>query len=227
MIVIVFLIILAVLILSHELGHFLVARRAGVKVEEFGLGFPPRLLSKKKKGTIYSLNLIPLGGFVRLKGEDGQDKEKGSLSVQPIWRQMLIVVAGSLANFLLAWFVLVVIFYQGLTMVSEMPESWFQEKPPAPQLIIGEVVKDSAAEKSGLAPGDIILDFSAEQQFQDFTLSHKGQEVVLKIKHKNQEEIKKIVLAKEEPALGVAVVKAVKAKMTLWRSMMVAGEMVW
>ena len=79
--IIAFLLILGILVFAHELGHFIYAKRAGVKVEEFGFGFPPKIVSKKIGETVYSINAIPLGGFVRLLGEDGKktdDKNKSS-----------------------------------------------------------------------------------------------------------------------------------------------------
>ncbi|OGD50396.1 hypothetical protein A2608_03520 [Candidatus Azambacteria bacterium RIFOXYD1_FULL_44_10] len=73
MTIIIFIIVLAILILVHEFGHFIIAKRAGLVVEEFGFGFPPRIFSFKKGDTIYSINLLPLGGFVKILGEDGKE----------------------------------------------------------------------------------------------------------------------------------------------------------
>ncbi|MFA5532579.1 MAG: site-2 protease family protein, partial [Candidatus Shapirobacteria bacterium] len=71
---IIFIVALSVLVLVHEWGHFIAARKTGVKVEEFGLGLPPRMIGKKIRGTIYSLNWLPIGGFCKLYGEDGDGK---------------------------------------------------------------------------------------------------------------------------------------------------------
>lgn len=84
-----FLVVLLVLVLAHEAGHFWVAKWSGMRVEEFGFGFPPRLFSREKKGTIYSFNAIPLGGFVRIAGENGEERGEGtfaSASFQNAWR---------------------------------------------------------------------------------------------------------------------------------------------
>ncbi len=104
---IVFVLIFSVLILIHELGHFVMAKRAGIKVEEFGFGLPPRIWGKKKGETIYSINLIPFGGFVRMLGEDSRDKKmlenKRSFIAQPMRARVKVIVAGVTMNFLLAY----------------------------------------------------------------------------------------------------------------------------
>ncbi|MDX9970864.1 MAG: site-2 protease family protein [Candidatus Gracilibacteria bacterium] len=104
---IVFILIFSVLILIHELGHFVMAKRAGIKVEEFGFGLPPRIWGKKKGETIYSINLIPFGGFVRMLGEDSRDKKmlenKRSFIAQPMRSRVKVIVAGVTMNFLLAY----------------------------------------------------------------------------------------------------------------------------
>lgn len=114
-----FIVILVLLILSHELGHFVFAKLKGVKVEEFGFGFPPRLLSLKKGETIYSLNLLPLGGFVKIFGEDGPPPASTVISAgsgqapaegqafysKPASSRALILSAGVIFNFLLAWII--------------------------------------------------------------------------------------------------------------------------
>ena len=103
----VFILVLTILVLVHELGHFLVAKRLGIKVEEFGFGFPPRVIGKKVGETIYSINLLPVGGFVKLFGEDnaggGSIQQKDATPVgeisraffaRPLWQRMAVVVAG-------------------------------------------------------------------------------------------------------------------------------------
>ncbi len=122
---IIFIVIFSVLILIHELGHFVAAKRANVKVEEFGFGLPPRLWGFKKGETIYSINWIPFGGFVRMLGEDSSTKEaqtnKRSFANQSLRTQAWIVVAGVVMNFLLAFVLLTVGFWIGIEplMVDE------------------------------------------------------------------------------------------------------------
>lgn len=98
----IFILILSFLVIIHELGHFVVARWAGIKVEEFGLGYPPKLLTvfKDKLGTIYTLNWLPFGGFVRLFGEDSVEATQGSFVSKPAWKRMAVILAGAAVNFL-------------------------------------------------------------------------------------------------------------------------------
>ena len=124
--IIVFILVFSILILVHELGHFWMAKRAGIEVKEFGFGLPPRIWGwrrKKKKGqreegTLYSLNWIPFGGFVRMLGEDATDptmmRKKRSFIAQPMRLRVKVVIAGVVMNFLLAWILLTVGFTVGM-----------------------------------------------------------------------------------------------------------------
>src|SRR4029078_2062849 len=108
--VIIFIIILSILVMIHEFGHFIMAKRSGIGVEEFGFGLPPRLWGKKVGETIYSINWLPFGGFVRLVGEDPTDKKrdaKNSFYTKSLWQRSKVVVAGVFMNLILV----VVIFY--------------------------------------------------------------------------------------------------------------------
>ena len=92
---IIFIIVLAILILSHEFGHFIAAKKAGIRVDEFAFGFPPRLWSIKKGETEYSLNLFPIGGFVKIKGEGGEEAQSpDSFAGKAVWRRSAIISAG-------------------------------------------------------------------------------------------------------------------------------------
>src|SRR3989338_5802096 len=103
--ILVFLLILSVLVLIHEAGHFFVARKFGIKVEEFGFGFPQRLFGKKIGETIYSINLLPFGGFVKLTGEDSEEanvKDHKNFASKKPYQRILILFAGVFMNLLLA-----------------------------------------------------------------------------------------------------------------------------
>src|SRR3990167_9173585 len=103
-----FLLILSVLVFIHELGHFLSARYFGIDVEEFGLGIPPRAWGKKIGKTLYSLNWLPIGGFVKIKGEDFDDfdpKDKTNFLSKKPWQQGVVLIAGVVMNFILAVFI--------------------------------------------------------------------------------------------------------------------------
>ena len=109
---IIFILVLGILILTHEWGHFITARKSGLTVEEFGFGFPPRIFSIKRGETLYSINLLPLGGFVKILGEDGTEPDNPkSFSSKPVGIRSLIIASGVFMNFLLAALLLVMGFY--------------------------------------------------------------------------------------------------------------------
>lgn len=158
--VIIFLIILAVLILVHEFGHFIVAKKSGIRVDEFGLGFPPKIISKKFGSTLYTLNLIPFGGFVKIFGEDPHVEEiqpgdrSTSFYYKPKLVQASVLVAGVTMNVLFAWLLVSLGFMIGLP--SSVGQNTFGEVKNV-RTVITEIIKDSPADKSGLQPGDAIL----------------------------------------------------------------------
>ncbi|MEI8175073.1 MAG: site-2 protease family protein, partial [bacterium] len=107
--IIIFIIILLVLVLVHEFGHFFTAKKFGIRVDEFGFGFPPKIFGKKFGETEYSLNLLPIGGFVKIFGENPDDENTNgpdasrSFVHKPKWQQAIVLFAGVFMNFLLAW----------------------------------------------------------------------------------------------------------------------------
>ena len=172
--IIIFIIILLVLVLVHEAGHFFTAKRFGIRVDEFGFGFPPKLFSFKKGETEYSFNLLPLGGFVKIFGEDFDeadfvevgflDKEenpgkmelaKRSLANKPKWQQALVLFAGVFANFLLAWLLFSFGFMSGLptSVGSERAGSRLEDI----NLVVVSVLAKSPAENAGLKIGDKMI----------------------------------------------------------------------
>src|SRR3990167_3566549 len=104
----IFLLILSVLVLIHELGHFIVAKRLGIGVEEFGFGFPPTLLKKRIGETEYKLNLLPIGGYVKIMGEDGDNTAANpkNFLFHPIWHRVLVIIAGVTMNIIAGWLLL-------------------------------------------------------------------------------------------------------------------------
>src|SRR3989338_993107 len=106
MTLLIFILILLVLILSHEAGHFFIAKSFGIKVEEFGFGIPPRIAGIKRGETLYSLNLLPFGGFVKIFGEEGQEKEdQRSFGSKNAWQRSAVLLAGVGANVVLAFLI--------------------------------------------------------------------------------------------------------------------------
>lgn len=163
--IILFIIILAALILVHELGHFLAAKRAGVRVDEFGIGFPPRIWKKKVGETVYSINAFPVGGFVKIFGEDpneeslkGKDSAR-SLTHKKRYIQAWIVSAGVVFNLLFAWLLISGGFMIGLPY--SVDDSAYGGRVANPALTITQVTPNSPAEKAGLKGGDIITSLSS------------------------------------------------------------------
>jgi regulator of sigma E protease len=123
--------ILVFLVVIHELGHFIAARRAGVRVHEFGVGFPPRAaILHRGKETLWTLNWLPIGGFVRLEGEEGESADRRAFINQPLRTRLLILVAGVAMNFLLAWLILSAIAFVG-DPVSQVRVASVQPGSPA------------------------------------------------------------------------------------------------
>ncbi|MCX6703803.1 MAG: site-2 protease family protein [Candidatus Zambryskibacteria bacterium] len=158
--IILFIIILAILIFVHELGHFLVAKAFGIRVDEFGLGFPPKLLSKKIGSTTYTLNAIPFGGFVKIFGEDPHAEEirpedrHTSFYYKPKIVQALVLVAGVTFNIIFACLLFIVGFMIGQPATPDTSRYGEIENP---RLVITTVLPGSPAQKAGLVAGDAIL----------------------------------------------------------------------
>ena len=144
-----FFFVLGILVLIHELGHFLTAKRLGVRVEVFSFGFGKRIAGWEKGGTDYRISLIPLGGYVKMAGEEAEDV-KGApdeFQNQKRWKRALILVNGGFFNILLALGLLSILYVQGV----EKPK--YLEEPS----VVGWVQPDSPAFKAGLLAGDRIL----------------------------------------------------------------------
>ncbi len=199
--VIAFLGILAVLIIAHEFGHYITARASGVEVEEVGIGFPPRLLSLRRGGTIYSLNAIPLGGFVKMAGEE-DPKVTGSLASKSIPVRLLTLSAGSLMNLLLPLLLFSVAFMVPHNIVYG-------------QVQVDEVAANSPAARAGIVAGDSILEINGKQvnsvgDVQRGIQLNLGQAVSLLIQHADDtvEEVRAVPRwqpPEGEGAIGVAV----------------------
>jgi regulator of sigma E protease len=166
---ILFLLILAILILVHELGHFAAAKFFGIRVDEFGLGFPPKLFSKKYGETEYTLNAIPFGGFVKIYGEDPvveQSSLRGEVSLnndrsfvgKSKWIQAIVLSAGVTMNILFGYLLISIGFMIGLP--APVDDTNFKNVKN-PELVITSVLPGSPAEKAGLISGDVIVSASS------------------------------------------------------------------
>src|SRR3972149_8845257 len=171
-----FLIILSVLVLVHELGHFWSAKRHGIKVEEFGFGYPPRLWGISKGETIYSLNLLPFGGFVRMLGEDEAAGGR-SFFVQKKSVRTLVLLAGVVMNFLLG-----VVLFGAIYTKLGIPE-------PVDYLTVTNVVAGSPAEQAGIKVDDKITDFKNSQEFINFVNDKRGEVISLRLSDRQVEVV--------------------------------------
>ncbi len=198
---------LSFLIFVHELGHFSVAKAFGLRVLEFGIGFPPRIFKKKWGGTTYSVNALLFGGFVHILGEDGEEKEteeeretehqepKASFVSQPVWRKVAVLAAGVFMNFLFGFLVFFV------TTLVGVPE----------HLVISGIQADSPAASADLEAGDIVLkakfgettlkDPVKAEDFTDGAKSSGGREVFLTLQ-RGKEILNISLLARVSPPEG-------------------------
>ncbi len=144
---------LGVMVLVHEWGHFVIARLFGVRVEVFSIGFGPRLFGVRRGPTDYRLSALPLGGYVRMAGDNPAEERRGDpdeFLSKPRWQRVLIALAGPTTNFLMAVVLTAALFMHG----GEQPS--YADKP----VVVAGVVKDSPAQKAGIQPGDHIVSFA-------------------------------------------------------------------
>ena len=206
---VIFIIVLGVLVFVHEFGHFIFAKRAGMKVEEFGFGFPPRIWGIKKGETLYSINAVPFGGFVKILGEDGEQRDNPrSFSSKPIGPRLLVIVAGVTMNFFLAVILLMITNFFGLRigLIDDKTASIARDK--SVQII--EVSKDSPADKAGVKLLDEVAGFKLNGTFQavynaedvqNFISENIGQPITIVI-NRNIEVLEKEIVPRLNPPAG-------------------------
>ena len=146
--------VFGLLVLVHEFGHFITAKKTGMRVDEFAIGFGPKLVSTKRGETVYSIRAIPLGGFNKIAGmEKGMDEDAGDRAywARPVWARMIVILAGSIMNFILPFLIFAgVFFFNGIQTPSNAP-------------VLGQVISGEAASQAGLKDGDKILSVNGEQ----------------------------------------------------------------
>lgn len=206
---IVFILVLSVLVFVHELGHFVTARKFGVKAEEFGFGFPPRFCGWKKvnnkykfflgnksaeeiksEDTIYSLNWVPLGGFVKIKGEDGEGKnEPNSFANKKIWQRSIILSAGVAMNVVLCAVALSLAFMIGAPQIlnEQTADMIIRDQ----KINVVSVLKGSPAAKAKIQLGDVVLNidgknFSEIEQIQNYISAKNGTPVSVELQRMNE-----------------------------------------
>ncbi len=212
-----FVIILGLLIFVHEFGHFIIAKLSGIKVEEFAFGFPPKVFCRKKGETKYCINAIPLGGYVKMLGEEEISSSPRSFSSKRPYIRLGVVVAGVIMNFVLAGVLFSIGYSFGMTPVSLNPEKLTGEKNS--QVIVAEVFDGTPAKSAGLESGDIILGYGSLEDFQQFTKSHLGQTIDIKLNRKGEEISKSIEVSQNADApLGIGIMNVPVVKLPLFKA---------
>ena len=205
------------LVVIHELGHFYAARRNGVDVEEFGIGFPPAFWRKKmKSGFDFTLNWLPLGGFVKLKGEHDADTEKGSFGAASLGAKIQIMLAGVGMNLATAIILFTIIALIGMPKIVDnqftvaSDTKLIQEVQNTDVVLVGEVVPGSPAEQAGIKVDDEIISVDGQTVDDPAALpaisqANAGKQVVIVTKdQQGQQQTKNVTLATSSPYLGVA-----------------------
>lgn len=244
--IIIFVIILLVLVVVHEFGHYIVAKKNGIRVDEFGFGYPPKAYTLFRKwDTDFTLNWLPFGGFVKIYGEDpndenthGPDSHRAMVN-KPARVQAAVLVAGVVFNVLLAWLLLSVGFMTGLP--STVTDDELGKYVAHPKLTITQVVKNSPASEGGLKPGDVIVDarsesrtlsdFSQEGLISFVSKSSNGEELVFTVERKG-ETVKEEVLPREgvvegKRAIGVSSDLIGTLKLPLYKAFIEGGVQTW
>lgn len=190
----------------HEFGHFIIAKKFGVRVDEFGIGYPPRIFGKKFGETIYSINWLPLGAFVRIYGEEVGVDDYRSFLGQAIWKRVLIVLGGVIAFWLAAMVIFSVVFLIGADLpVNDGDTSGLTNV----RVQIISVSQNSPADLAGIKASDVILNLKTETQdipvntvkdFQDFTKQNSGKEVKVTVKRGGDVFDTKLAIRTEAPA---------------------------
>ncbi|MCW1930117.1 MAG: RIP metalloprotease RseP [Candidatus Kerfeldbacteria bacterium] len=192
--ILLFILVLGILVLVHEIGHFLLARIFRVGVEEFGIGFPPRVWSKKIGPTVYSINAIPVGGFVRVKGVAGDERleeqeshDADSFAAQPFWKRFLILFAGIAMNIFLAAVFFIITFWIGIRSV--VPDTYTGTDA---QLSVTYVEKNGPADVAGVEIHDVILSVDAQEvraidDFRSYIQSHTDTVVTVRVERDGEQ----------------------------------------
>ena len=206
--IIIGLIVLVVLVVIHELGHAIVAKRNGVVVEEFGIGFPPRAWGKKlKNGVLLSLNWLPLGGFVKLQGEHDAAHKKGDYGAATFWQKTKILFAGVVMNWVVAVVIFTILALVGLPKI--LPNQFVvpsDVKQVAAPVQLSALVKDYPAEKAGLKAGDTVTTFAGQpvndvQTLISLSKENKGKAVPVIYEREGKEATASVALRDTDTAI--------------------------
>lgn len=232
------------LVLVHEFGHFFSAKKFGIRVDEFGFGFPPKLFGIKKGETEYTFNLLPVGGFVKIFGENpdeentnGPDSERSFVN-KPKWQQATVLFAGVLMNFLLAWVLFSIGFMSGLpTSAGSEPTGY---KLQNVNLVITSVLAKSPAEQAGLKIGDKIINarignnfttYVSPETIKSLVVGGEGKEIEIGYKRGQESDINiaKVVPVETSghPAIGISMDMIGTAKLPFFKAIWEGLRLDW
>jgi len=216
------------LLVFHEFGHFLLAKIFGVKVEEFGIGYPPRLIGKRFGETLYSLNLLPFGAFVKIPGEIEKIEHPRSFSSQPVGKRALIAFGGVLSFWVIAAILFSIVFNLGTRVAIEDTTN---ANLVDPKVQIVQIASNSPAQIAGLEVGDTIKQFqisnfkfqiSKIKEIQELTQKYRGQEITLTIERGKEvfdvKLVPRISPSKGEGPMGVALVRTDIKSYPWWKA---------
>jgi len=202
--IIIFILVFSFLILAHEWGHFTAARWAGAKIEEFGIGLPPRIWGwrKNKKSMLYSVNWIPFGGFVKIKGEGGDKTgDDDSLVSKSYGKRILVIIAGVLMNFIVAYILLMIGFWLGMPPLATDVSHYVSDAEAVnSRVLILNVDKDSPAEQAGILSGDVVTQINGQSlsTVDELQAAIAGQSQVTLVIDRGQESVEIISRTKTD-----------------------------
>ncbi len=227
----VFLAILAVLVIVHELGHFLAAKWNGVVVEEFAFGFRPKLWGKKIGETFYAINAIPLGGYVRMRGENDGVTGPGALNNKKIWQRVTIMLAGPLANLIFGWIILMVLFWTGFQpLFPGVAKNRFVTQTATVAALA--IAPNSPASEAKLIPGDTFISVAGEkvataEEFISVISNHLGEPTTLIIQEGKKVRTVQLTPRAHPPAgqgaIGITLGSAGSVKASGWHAPLAAA----
>jgi len=238
-----FLIILAAFILVHEFGHFIAAKQSGMRVDEFAIGFPPRIFLWKRGETRYAINLIPFGGYVKIFGEDPDEEslegvESGrSFARASKWNQFIVLSAGVTLNLVFAWLMIAFSFMSGLPTSVSQSDSFTIEDA---RVVVLSVLPDSPAFNEGMSSGDTILGLSqgevavedvTTQTVIDFIQASNGNPITLELLHEGDVRTVSITpksgVTGDTYAIGISMDMVGVVKLSLFQALYKAGVVTW
>ena len=234
--ILVFALILLIVVIGHELGHFFVAKWCGVRVEEFGFGLPPKIWGYRPKDseTEYTLNALPIGGFVRLYGEDGEERQSPrSFAAQHPAKKIAILTAGVIMNLIIAWVAFTIVGLMG--SLSIISEDQLADNPEA-RTIVTQVAPESPAEEQGLRFGDQIVSINGDQvvtpsDIREIIGANQGQTLSVDIQRGSTTETIEVLARENAPedqgSVGISMQLVINQRVGLLQAMQEAVMRIW